>query len=571
MEYAQAAVRCVTNEVECLWEWASNKETHIVDAPAGKMRGYKRGESASFRGIPFGESISGAWRWKAPRKAAKFEGVQDCKDYAPCAPQDFKGYVLHVSSHSALYTIYEVVMQIICWILFGEKWKGCEDDCLALNVFAPWDHLTAKEPKKKLPVMVYIHGGIFEIGGSGPPIVRGERFPEHDCVLVTANYRLGVLGFLNVPGCDTNRGLRDQLLALEWVRHNIDKFGGDPENVTIFGESAGGMACANLMSSPHRFIEEDGEKKPLFHKSICMSGAAHNVHSKQKSEQLYREFMRLLPRGTTREDLDTIKCHYLIEAQDLYLLYQRIAYTSNHAMDIIGLSPHIDDDVLPQHPLQAVRDGFTKDVRLLTGTTKDEFLLFSTAFLWFIRLTDWLPGRVEAWFPSVESETRKRILDVYQTSQYAQNFVGMGHHRLYNAAATDWVFRIPCERLASAHSEAGGVSQVYRYDHPTLWGSYFGACHGADMPMIFGTNRHMPFALGVHDSVEQTGAFMRSTWVSFARGDLCLEKWPVFHSNTRRVMALAVGSGAEMDLLESPDDECIRAWGDLSEFDFVHA
>ena len=547
----------------------------VVDAPAGKMRGYVRDEAVSFRGIPYGDAVSGQWRWKAPRPAPKWEGVRDCKDYAQCAPQDFKGNLLAQNTHSAIWTIVEMVIQIISWIFFGIKWKGSEEEALSLSVYTPRNYMKEHngKPPAKLPVMFYIHGGFYEVGCSGPPIVRGEEFPKHDCVLVLANYRLGVFGFLNVPGCDTNRGLRDMLLGLAWVRDNIDRFGGDKNNVTIFGESAGAMACANLMSTPLRFYEENGEKRSLFHKLICMSGASHAVYSSAKSEKIYRQILSYLPKKTTAADLDRIPVSQLLDAQDAYMVRERIGYAGNHTADSIVMGPHIDSVVLPQHPIAAVRAGYATDLVLMTGTTKDEFSMFSSLFLWPVRLSDGLTARFDSWLHGVEAECRDRIVDSYESEDYSTEFAGLGHHKKYNAAATDWLFRIPSERLACAQTAAGGLAHVYRYDdHSTMFGSAFGACHGCDLPAMFATNRNAPLMVGVHKKIEGTGAFMRKTWTDFARNGACTTAWPSFSSKSRMIMSLAVGENAnEKKLLENPDEACIRAWGDLSRYDFVHA
>eukprot|EP01061_Rhynchopus_euleeides_P009188 TRINITY_DN1831_c0_g2_i1.p1 TRINITY_DN1831_c0_g2~~TRINITY_DN1831_c0_g2_i1.p1 ORF type:complete len:616 (+),score=225.18 TRINITY_DN1831_c0_g2_i1:92-1849(+) len=569
VQYFMHLVWCIfCNELSCFWEWIRPKRTMVVNCADGRVRGYKRGKALVFRGIPYADSVAGAWRWRAARKPQPWKGVKDCKYFSACVPQDQTGIVS--SSYSITYNVCMGVTKGIGRILgFVRNHKGSEDTCLTVNVWTPFDevrnhHKGGQSPA--LPVMVFIHGGGYYLGSGGAPLYRGEDFMECGCVLVSMNYRLGLPGFLNVPGTPGNRGLRDQLLALEWVRDNIENFGGDPENVTIFGESAGGMSCANLMSSPLRkAAKPNGTTASLFHKVICMSGAAHNVHSKQKSRQIYDEVMSRMPEGTTRADLDTLPYSTLHTAQMKFIWAHRRSYDTNAANDIIGLGPYIDDEVLPRLPLVAVTEGFTKDLCLLAGTTKHEYTLFTTVIQPHRPLTSMLPQRFDRWMheQDVADDIPKRVMSAYLTSDYSKTFPGFGYHKEYNAVLTDWVFRLPAERLADAHTKAGGKAQVYRYEMSTSMHNTYGACHGVELAPLFGTYRNIPF---FHDikKIAKSGSLIRDTWTRFAKDDLCMEQWPKFEKASRKVMSLG---DAELRLLDNPDSDVIKSWGDLEQYD----
>ena len=559
--------RILLHEIEVVWECVRPKRTFVVPTESGKVRGYKRGTALVCRGIPYADSVEGAYRWKAPRPPQPWKDVRDCKNFSPCFPQDQTGMVTSSFSltRCVLMGIAKGFLRITGLV---RNHKGSEKDALTINVCSPFNHVqmtNSVNPPAQLPVLVFVHGGGFYLGSGGAPFYKGNEMTEKNCVLVTMNYRLGVVGFLNVPGCDTNRGHLDQLCALQWVHDNIANFGGDKNNVTIFGESAGGMSCANLMGSP---LRKTPEGKQLFRKVICMSGAAHNVHSLQRSEEIFEEVLGNLPKGSTRESLDTVPYSVLHSAMMKFIWKHRRAYDTNRAADVIGLGPHIDNLVLPKHPLQAVKDGDANDLMLLAGTTKHEYTLF-TSFLQPHRpLTSMLPDRLESWMSNTAtyncahdiSETKQRLLAAYLTSDYSKTFPGFTYHKEYNAAVTDWEFRIPCERLAHVHNTAGGHARVYLYQ-PTLNETY-GCCHGSELMPLFGTHKFLPFIFD-ENAGDTCGEIFRDVVAEFSKGDLCTNSWPKFDSTNRNVMEL----GANKSLLSNPDSDIINRWGDLARFD----
>src|SRR5438270_1326317 len=226
----------------------------IVETTAGKVQGTVADGVHVFKGIPFGAPPVGELRFRPPQPAPSWEGVRQCRDYGRVALQ----------SPSPLER------------LFSARPPEMDENCLSLNVWTP-----ACDDGKR-PVMVWIHGGAFIMGSGSTPWYDGRPFAREDVVLVSINYRLGVFGFLHVDG-QGNNGILDQVSALEWVRDNIDAFGGDPDNVTAFGESAGAMSVGTLLGLP--------AAKGLFVKAIPESGAGHSAKSVEQAERIVNAFL----------------------------------------------------------------------------------------------------------------------------------------------------------------------------------------------------------------------------------------------------------------------------------------
>ena len=230
----------------------------IVETTSGKVEGQSRGAHERFLGIPFAAPPLGELRWKAPQPPAPWSGVRAAQAYAPSCPQPPSA-------------------------LPGMAVGAQDEDCLYLNVFTP------RADGRKRPVLFWIHGGGFTGGGAAQALYDGGALAERgDVVVVTINYRLGALGYLHLPGADANCGQLDQIAALRWTAANIAAFGGDPEQVTIFGESAGGMAVATLLGMPGA--------RGLFRAAVPQSGAAHNVHSRDSAARVVKTLLEALAR-----------------------------------------------------------------------------------------------------------------------------------------------------------------------------------------------------------------------------------------------------------------------------------
>ena len=558
----------VANELGYLLEFVRPRVRIVADTAHGQVAGYVRGETAVFKGIPYAADVYGEWRWKAPRDPTPWTGVRECVEFSAPCPQPATPFC--TASYSTAYCLGDMAARALLARVSPARGThvGSDHGCLSVNVWTSRSAVGAKAGAagKKLPVMVYVHGGAFVVGCGGPPLFCGESFVESGCVLVTMHYRLGLLGYLNVPGSDSNRGLRDVLHSLRWVRENIASFGGDASNVTLFGESAGAMTVAPLMTSKLRFVEdENGGRVSLFQKVICMSGAAHHTQSKVASEHTYRRVMETLPEGTTAEDLATLPHRVLIKAQVRVGDENSKAYLKCESDSMLRFRPWIDGDVLDEHPLAAVEKGATADLAVLAGTTQHEYAFFSS-FLMKKKhdLNASVPKRLQALLRQHDDDEglATRVHEAYAASAYARDFAGHSTHNVYNALLTDWVFRLPCERLAAAHSAAGGRAHVYQYTHADF-GSKWGVCHVSELPHLFGTARHFPVLYAGKAQAREVRAVLQETWTGFAAGTRG-SAWPQFTADTRGTLRVDA-SGVEE--VWAPYSDITAAWGDLKRYD----
>lgn len=481
-----------------------------------------------FRGIPFAR----AERFRAPEALPLNDLPNPGGDFGPAAMQapDKLDY------------------------MWGEElWKvRAEDNCLTLNIWTP-----AADGARR-PVMVYIHGGAFIIGSGRWVWYEGTRLVQREqVVLVTINYRLGAFGFLDLNGADAkyaasaNCGLLDQIAALRWVKQYIDRFGGDPDRVTVFGESAGGISISCLLACP--------QARGLFRRAICMSGPPSMVRSREFAGRVTEKLMRFAGVDTI-EKLATIPAATLLAAQDM----------TTRSADFLGellFAPTIDGKVLPEPPLHAIRSGSAADVTLLTGTTLDEARLWS---LYNPVLRVMPMGALGRWFRSLglgPSAVR---------AAYRQARPELGLGELAMAVVGDSLFWLPQIRLAEAQAAIRPDTRMYliAWRTPVL-GARLGAPHAVEEPMIFG-NLDAPGArFMIGDEPDQAGdrevfsRAMQRAWAAFARtGDPShdgLPEWPAFDTTTRATMVLDRACGVEND----PLAPIRRVWDKLA-FDGLH-
>src|SRR3954453_20524789 len=309
-----------------------------VRLAAGVLRGRVESGVVVFRGIPFAEPPA---RFAAPEPVPGWDGTRDAVAYGPPPPQS----------------------GVFGMDAFAESAQGW----LTVNVWT-------RDPAATLPVMVWIQGGGYLFGRSGLPEYDGGRLArEGGVVVVTFNYRVGIEGFAQIEGAPANRGLLDQVAALEWVQDNISAFGGDPSQVTIAGESAGGMSVTTLLATP--------PARGLFRRGVPQSGAGHNGISAPTAANIGRQLLDLL--GVRPGDLDalaSIDDDALLNAQAK--LNAELGATRDPerfgeaAASAMSLQPTYGTDVLPQRPIDAIAAGVAADIELLVGTTKEEALIF---------------------------------------------------------------------------------------------------------------------------------------------------------------------------------------------------
>jgi para-nitrobenzyl esterase len=504
-----------------------------VRTSKGELQGTAEGDIFVFRGIPFAAPPVGDLRFRAPRPAVPWKGVRDATRFASRAIQ---------IPNEALET------------LLGRPpdQPPIDEDCLYLNVWTPG------LDDKRRPVMVWIHGGGFTTGAGSDLIYDGTALASRDVVLVTINYRLGPLGFLCVPGfadaegetC-TNFGMLDQIAALKWVQAEIAAFGGDPDNVTIFGESAGAMSVGVLLASPLA--------AGLFHKAILQSGAAHQVMTEEIAATAAADFARDL--GMAEADAAALRA---CPVDDLIAAQAKLEADSRRASGRgVGLGlrfqPVIDGHLVSQPAIDHIRGGSAKDIPVLIGTTAEEYKLFGVMMprLREIDLAE-AARRMSYLLPHRDVDHARSLLDTYRKARAARG-EAVDPYELLCAATTDWLFRVPADRLAEAQSRRQRVF-AYRLDWRSPVGEgMLGACHAMDLPFVFGTQRLTRRWTGGGDDVDALAATMGDAWVAFAKeGDpsTAALPWPAFDAARRKTMILERKCRVE----EQPREEERRCW-----------
>jgi para-nitrobenzyl esterase len=473
----------------------------VVATTEGLVEGSALDGVTRFLGIPYAAPPVGALRFAAPAPPPAHDGVRPAHVAAPPAPQPASPLESFLSE--------------------GRAVPPSEAGCLALNVWTP-----AADAGRR-PVMVFVHGGGFVWGSSDAPIYEGTRLASaHDVVVVSCNYRLGALGFTAI-GPDAGPGFRgsgsvgvqDVAAALAWVRDNVASFGGDPGNVTLFGESAGAMSVATLLGMP--------AARGLFHKAILESGAASNVALGPDALAITAELAAVLGVGADLASLQAVDVERLVAAQ--------AEVSARHTRDGLAWRPVVDGVHLPRPPLDAVADGEAVGVPLLIGTNLDEWRLFSTFDPGFATQDD-ATATAEiarlAGDPELAGATyRKRLGDVPLT-------------RVLECAATDAYFRVPATRLAEAQDRAGGAVWSYLFSWPS---ALLGACHGLELPFVFDTLDTTSGALlAGAEAPRALATQVQATWAAFARhGDPSagpLGDWRRYDVDRRATMVFDVPS-----------------------------
>jgi para-nitrobenzyl esterase len=499
----------------------------IVDTTHGRLAGREKDGVLRFAGIPYAAPPVGDLRFAPPAPHAGWTGERDATVFGSSAPQGAGTIEM----------------------LTGAGPAESDEDCLFLNVW------TAGLDDARRPVMVWIHGGAFTGGSGGIPWYHGTRFVQNgDVVVVTINYRLGALGWLSVAGlpggegATDNAGLLDQIAALEWVRDNIAGFGGNPDDVTIFGESAGGMSVATLMGTP--------AASGLFHKAIPQSGAAHAVAALDAAQEV-RDRLLAAAGVDDLAGLRAIDTATLIELQGTVGTAYARDMASRPGPPTPGLAfmPIVDGAVLPEPPIEAVRRGSAASVPLLTGTTREEWKLFGL----MLRRVDGEQTLLRRLGRLVEDP--RQFADLYR--QAADD---ADHDDLWTAIMTDRIFRIPAIRLAEAQrTHQPDTTWMYQFDWPsTAFDGRLGACHALEIPFVFDClNRSGTDLFTGPDAPQALADAMHRSWIAFARdgdpGHDDLPDWPVYDPDTRATMHF----DAESRLQHDPGAEARAAWDGL--------
>lgn len=504
----------------------------------GVVRGLEtRGGVRAFLGVPFAAPSRGEDRFRPPRPPAAWTGERDATAFGAPAPQT-RGMMAR---------------------LLGLP-RAPDEDCLTLNVWTP-----APAPGRgRRPVLVWIHGGSFTSGSGGSPVYDGARLAARgDVVVVTLNYRLGALGFLRLPGAAeegaANRGLHDQLAALDWVRAHAEALGGDPDRITLFGESAGAMSIATLLAVP--------AARGRFARAVCQSGGADHVHDEETAARVARFVLGELG---VRADADAARAlaevplPALLEAQD------RAGAALWREVPGLLFQPVVDGALLPERPFEAVRAGRGAPAPLLLGTNADEYRLWSLGdpraeSLDEERLLRRLRRTLGAEAPG--GDAAERAMRVYREARRRRGEAAEPAD-LWFAIEGDRTLRVPALRLARAHAAAGHAAWVYLFTwrSPAFEGR-LGACHALEIPFVFGSLADPAVAAftGGGPEAEALSAAMMDAWIAFARdGDPRhpgLDDWPPY--DPARLPTQVLGPSAERRVALAPHAQECRFWDEL--------
>lgn len=441
-----------------------------VRTSLGELQGVQDGGMSAWLGVPYAQPPVGVQRFKPAAPLQPWQGVRDATGYGAACPQKVMGRMKSLG-------------------------PALDEDCLTLNIWSP-----AADGKKR-PVMVWVHGGAFLLG-SARAYSGAHLAAQGDIVVVAINYRLGVFGFVNFGealGDDrvaSNLGLRDQVLALQWVRDRIEAFGGDPDQVTLAGESAGSMSVSLLMHSQ--------EARPLFHRAIMQSGALSLIHDRETSLKVARLYVSHLG-VKTLEELQALPAQALLAAQEA--VHQQVPQT-------IPAAPWYDGSLLPAS-LSDARNAPTPQIPLLAGYNRDEIRFFE---LW--------RGVADVFL------SRERMSAVLQR-QHGDGFAAKvlaaypesteGRRRL----GTHMSFAMPTLHFAERHAEKN-TTWFYRFDlgHPLL-----GAVHAIELFYLWDMKGLLPFMLRggpLWGSRRALAKRLRSHWIRFVREGCPGDDWKPF-------------------------------------------
>lgn len=476
----------------------------IAQTTAGRIQGSLEDDLTVFRGVPYAAPPVDNLRFRAPQPHPGWDGVRNATEFASIAPQE---------GMDALDA------------LLPSPPQPQSEDCLYLNLWTPGLDHDAR------PVMLWIHGGAFTLGSGSEPLYSGAHLARRgDVVVVTINYRLGALGFLHEPALEeANFGMRDMIAALRWVQDNIANFGGDPENVTVFGESAGGAAVACLLVS--------SEAQGLFHRAIGMSTAGdHGIlfdGTQPTTDQLYAQL------GLDEPSADQLRSLPMADLLAAQAAVEAAAFENLNEMWSVRLpfGPTIDGTFLAEPPLAtAVAASAASGIPFLSGNPDEEMKLIrammppetlSQADV-MARLAA-IPGGAD------------RVYAAYHDAR-ADRGEPSTPDEILDAVASDFLEIMPSLRFADAWARGGVPTFGYTLDWKSpMNDGALGSCHALDIPFAFGTYDQAPDFAGTGPGADALAGTMLNIWTTFARtGDPSIDglQWPRYEVASRTQVML---------------------------------
>ncbi|MFA6451772.1 MAG: carboxylesterase/lipase family protein [bacterium] len=479
-----------------------------------------------YKGIPFAAPPVGALRFAPPEESAAWEGPLDATKFG------------------------NECVQFPLGVMATAEPIGNED-CLYLNV---WQPVTAAKQKK--PVMVFIHGGGFVMGSGSQPWYEGSNLASFgDVIVVTINYRLGPFGFMAHPsfrdaeGHAGNYGFYDQLTALKWVKKNIGNFGGDAGNITIFGESAGGMSVKLHLISPL--------SKGLFKKAIIESGPAFLMNTTLENAQ-EKGLKQAAALGCDNPDSAADCLRALDAKQIMRVLKPVMGFAAGDKKDTQDFSsnPIVDGYGVPDNPIDAIRKGaYDKSVKIMAGSNQNEFAIFT--MMKKIETKEDLSENIRKDMENYkryfgDRELPADFMSLYPVSDYPSP------KQCYNAILTDVVFTCPTKVMANAMADTGAETYVYYFTKHLMdkgitrdWGAF----HSAELFFIFGNLAFMGINAKTPENVEMSKTMM-TLWTSFARTGVPAAsgapEWPRYDAKTLKAMRLDLKLAVIADIKKEP-------------------
>lgn len=462
-----------------------NESQPIVDIADGRLMGRVKDDVLLFSGIPYAAPPTGDARFKKASPVEPWSGILDATRFGPAAPQIPSGGMTD---------------------RVPVRW---DEDCLTLNVLTPG---LGGNPR---PVLVWIHGGAYRSGQGAIPWYNGKSFAlQGDIVVVTINYRLGALGFTDLSSFHSDlatsgvNGLLDQITALTWVKQHIAAFGGDPNQITIAGESAGGFSVTSLLGSP--------KAEGLFHRAIPQSGAAHHTLTPDQGKRV-AELLLEETRSERVESLLDLPAQAILEAQN------RVSAR----YDKEGLSPGVqafypiagNNLVLPVPLLQAIAEGQGAEIPVLTGTNKDEASLFMLG-----ELTE------EAARSSAKNTGGDALFDAYRYAYPDKSLQDIAVQ-----LSTDFSFKVPAVRLAELREGTQSSTHLYQFNWESRV-STLKATHALEIPFTFNVldAPGVSAFTGPGDLPYDLAQTMHTIWTQFIQGKTL--HWPSYDQSSRKVM-----------------------------------
>jgi para-nitrobenzyl esterase len=486
-----------------------------VRVAGGLVRGVREDGILAWRGIPYAAPPVGALRFRAPQAAVPWSGIRDASRFGKAASQVYRGQFRGVPPG----------------VPSGE-------DCLTINVLSA----ATTTQRHDLPVMVFIHGGGYSGGSSRDFSGQGEGFVHSGRVVyVSFNYRLGAFGYLDFSRYstpdrpfDSNLGLRDQVAALDWVHHNIRSFGGDPDNVTVFGESAGGNAVTTLLATP--------SARGLFARAIAQSAPSNAVYDREIAGVWAREFIAILRSKLGERAADTSASELLSDSDPADIIDATLVLqirTPDAYPGTFCLAPVVDGDFLPERPLEAFRQGRAHPVPLIIGTNDREGSIFRGR----VDILPRSPLRIRALFDKASPNAQESMSDAYP---------GLPARRPAADFSGDYGFWYPSVKVAELHSRVSPV-HAYRFDFAPRLLRLVGldATHGVEMFALFDRTNE-PLArtmtvLGGRESYANAGERMRNHWLEFACTGTLPPEWPSYTERDRLTFIIDDADRVEAD------------------------